>query len=389
MLMFGSRNPIGRGSGWLDPNAIGSTYPIPVNPAVPSVADQIATIPPGAVNDALRSQGSSLASRRGMFAGQPSQRPGIFGAPLVADTTPAQAPNQFADLIGPAPVAPKHHGFDWQMALAALGAALQGDNRVMLDIAKQRRRQQDDYKANLQRYQAAQQFASLPGMTARELETYMVDPKAWAAANATRYQAATLGEKDTRVYGNPQEGGSAYQAPRLVQNGVDTVQVDPMGAQPPRPVYSGTTDAQQYARGLGLDPGTAGYNSAQQDYVLRGNGPTAYGNDLGLEAVRQQNRMQLHTTPTYAQTHPRPSSGGRGGATHPPTLAGTVAPILAKMARGEPLTAGEQTAIDTYYHRGGKGGRGGRGSGGISKVATNPQTGEKVGWNGSAWVPVQ
>lgn len=352
-------------------------------------------------------------------AGQPAaflnpqmKKSGLFGAPMLADPSqvaapmpsPAPAPadsagpNQFADMIGPAPTAPKHHGFDWQMAIASLAATLNGDNQIIGDIAQRRRQQQADYLNSAQHYRDEQQIAGLPGMTRRELATYIADPKAWASANATRYQAATLGEKDTRVYGNPLDGGSAYQAPRFIQNGVDTVQVDPMGGKPPQPVYSGTTDAQQYARGLGLDPNTPDYNNAQQDYVLRGNGPTAYGYDVGLENTRQQNRiglegvrqgdrLQLRNTPTYSDTHPHSSGGhaGRGGG----TLAATVAPILAKVAQGQTPTPGEQQALDLYYHRGGRsrGGAGGGGSAGGGHVAVDAH-GNKIQWNGSAWVPI-
>jgi hypothetical protein len=173
--------------------------------------------------------------------------------------------------------------------------------------------------------------------------------------------------------------------PQYFTAGNDRIAYDPTTGQSDV-LYHGNQPFEDYAAALGLKQGTPEYAKALQDYVLRGNGPTAYGYDLDLEGARQRNRIALRQTPSYAQTHPRaPTAGGRGQ----PTLAGTIAPILAKVAHGETLTPGEQTALDTYYHRGGKGGRGGRGSGGITKVATNPQTGEKVGWNGSAWVPVQ
>src|SRR5690606_10583403 len=108
-------------------------------------------------------------------------------------------------------------------------------------------------------------------------------------------------------------------------------------------LYHGNQPFEDYASALGLKQGTPEYTNALQDYVLRGNGPTAYGYDVGLENDRQQHRLQLRSTPTYAQTHPHASTAGGHGQ---PTLAGTIAPILSKVARGETLTPGEQTALD-------------------------------------------
>lgn len=119
-------------------------------------------------------------------------------------------------------------------------------------------------------------------------------------------------------------------------------------------------DFAEYASSLGLEPGSPEWNSAAQDYILRGSGPAATANsnarddhrtanNIRLEGVRQKNRMdyqsagqsgreRLHGLPTYRDTHPLP--GGRGRAS------------------------------------------------GSAPTATGPN-GQKVMWNGKAWVPAQ
>jgi hypothetical protein len=188
--------------------------------------------------------------------------------------------------------------------------------------------------------------------------------------------------------------------PQYFMSGHDRVAFDPTtGAT--KTVYDAPEDFQQYADALGLDPGSDEYNAAMEDYVLRANGPTAQqgrvdlegvrqDNRVSLEGVRQGNRLSLRQTPTYANLHPRPAAapaGGGGGHGGPPRTTGNVyAPILAKMARGEPLSAGEQSVIG-YYGRGGRRGKTAT-TGGAGTIATDGK-GNKVRWDGKAWLPVR
>ena len=181
--------------------------------------------------------------------------------------------------------------------------------------------------------------------------------------------------------------------PDYFSAGRDRVRYDPRtGAS--SVIYDAPEEFETYATQFG-DAGTPEYQTASQDYVLRGNGPTAFGYDADLEGVRQGNRVSLENlrqtnrvglrqTPTYAATHPRPRTGG-GGATRP-TVAGVIAPILAKVSRGEQLTPGEQQAY-SMYRPGRGGGKGAVAGGGGGQTAPEPKTGKKVRWNGSAWVP--
>jgi hypothetical protein len=126
----------------------------------------------------------------------------------------------------------------------------------------------------------------------------------------------------------------------------------------PSVLYQAPSDAENYAATLGFQEGDEGYADAVMDYTLRSNGPTAYEQRRQLEDQRYGNRVNLRGVPTYANLHPRTGGGGRGngGGPRPPTsVGGAVAPLVAKLARGEQLTPSEQQAL-SYYSRGGRGG---------------------------------
>jgi hypothetical protein len=139
----------------------------------------------------------------------------------------------------------------------------------------------------------------------------------------------------------------------------------------PKVVFSAPSDAESYAASLGLKEGDEGYSDAIMDYVLKSSGPTAYSNRMTLEDLRSGNRQELKGTPTYRDLHPRPAAPSRGSGSRPPRGTGeVVAPILAKLARGEKLTPGETQALGMY--RGG-GRRGGGSLPGPTKPAPRPR----------------
>jgi hypothetical protein len=125
----------------------------------------------------------------------------------------------------------------------------------------------------------------------------------------------------------------------------------------PQVVFTAPSDAESYAASLGLKEGDEGYSEAIMDYVLKSSGPTAYENRRELEDLRYGNRRELRGLPTYRDLHPRPAAPSRGTGSRPPRGTGeVVAPILAKLARGEPLTAGETQALGMYRGGGRRGG---------------------------------
>lgn len=188
--------------------------------------------------------------------------------------------------------------------------------------------------------------------------------------------------------------------PQFFMSGEDRVSYNPVSGES-QMLYDAPEDFQLYADQMGLEPGSEEYNDAMADYVLRTAGPTANAgreyleglrqqNRLSMEGERQKNRMQLRQTPTYLQANPRASGGGgtRSGGGKP-TIAGVIAPILGKVANGQPLTAGEQDALNTYYRRtGGKKGATGQPTGSPTTIR-NPRTGQKMVLQNGKWVPIR
>lgn len=187
--------------------------------------------------------------------------------------------------------------------------------------------------------------------------------------------------------------------PQFFMSGEDRVSYNPVTGES-QMIYDAPEDFQLYADQMGFEPGTDEYNDAMADYVLRTAGPTANDgrqyletmrqqNRLAMEGERQKNRLQLRQTPTYLQANPRPSGGSRGSTGGKPTIAGVIAPILGKVANGQPLTSGEQQALNTYYRRSGRGGSSSGGGTNGGQVIRNPRTGEKMMLRDGKWVPVK
>lgn len=125
-------------------------------------------------------------------------------------------------------------------------------------------------------------------------------------------------------------------------------------------LYRGRQDAEIYADSMGFDRGSEEWNAAAEDFVLRGSGPSAHSRDLelddyrtandrDLEGYRQSNRLEMERT---RQLNRSAMEGAR--QSNRMTLRQT-AP--AKRSSSRP-------------------------------VATDGK-GNKVEWNGSAWVPAK
>jgi hypothetical protein len=191
--------------------------------------------------------------------------------------------------------------------------------------------------------------------------------------------------------------------PQFFSGAEDRLRYDPTTGQTTT-LYDAPTPAQEYAQGMGYDPDTADYRTAMQDYTLKGYGATAMQARMAQDAQRTQDRLSVRSAPTYRDTHARPAAPVRPRAqasyAPPRTTNAVIAPILAKMARGEPLTGNEQAALD-YNRRGSGGGRApiggaaGGGAGGGSPrtasppTATDPRTGRKIQFVNGAWAPAR
>lgn len=237
----------------------------------------------------------------------PRRRSGLFGssasAGMPVSPTPLSAPAQAAGIgagmqrgamnmagaLGDA-APPKKGGFDWRMAAGILGDMLGGLNGQAPIFAQNMWKMRQDREQHNQRMRETQ--------------------AEWNYRN-NQPDYSTVGNR--RFSYNPGTGEA-------------------------KTLFVAPTEAEDYARALGAEPGTPEFDTYMQDYILRHSGPTAtdnamseednrqgnrvdlegvrQGNRVSLEGVRQNNRQQLRTTPTYRDTHPRPratSSGGKGG----------------------------------------------------------------------------
>lgn len=181
---------------------------------------------------------------------------------------------------------------------------------------------------------------------------------------AERERQNHLADLQQRRQWQLEDAAAERNKPQYFSGAEDRLMFDPATGETST-VYDAPTDAETYAQAMGYDQGTPEYRTTLADYTLRGYGPTAtgnrsmlettrhnnrvslegvrQGNRVTLEGVRQANRKTLRSIPTYGQANPRPSA--------------------------KPRKAG--------------------GGASVGMTATNPQTGEKIKWNGSAWEPAR
>lgn len=144
---------------------------------------------------------------------------------------------------------------------------------------------------------------------------------------------------------------------------------------------------QEYASQFG-QPGSPEYQTALQDYVLKGWGSTAMDARTQLNNDRFQQRLQLKQTPTYGNLHPRqPAPQPRL-----PTVSTQLGSILGKVSTSGAgsLSRGEAEIYNTWKN----GRRGNRNSGatagGVAEgtIIRNPQTGARMKMQGGKWVAI-
>jgi len=338
----------------------------------------------------------------GGIMGKARPHDALANAPQIDPALPQGINPRLLEMLGAAPKKNDKWRAPVAMVLAGVGSALSGDDDGLRFVQKQIADSRNAYNKQLQDYQARKQIASLPGMTERELAAYMANPDQWGSqmsnALASHQAAANVGQSETRVYGNPNQGGSTYQPPRLIENGVDTIRYDPQTGQT-APAYQGMTQGEQYARSLGKQPGGPGWTSAVQDQQLGANGPSAMDARQALEGIRQGNRVQLRGMPPARA----PSAAPRAPSPSPSRVMGR---IMEKIEQGVPLAPGEQSLYDRQYNRGGRGtsgqASGGGGAGrGMSPVTTPPGAGQsregeirrnaqgkKIQLRNNQWVPI-
>jgi len=134
-----------------------------------------------------------------------------------------------------------------------------------------------------------------------------------------RYQRDRADHLDDRDYD--------ANKPQYFMSGEDRWRYDPMTGKS-EVVADAPQAFEEYAHAMGYEPGSPEYRRAMSDWVLRASGPTAtdndltlererYGNRVGLEGYRQQNRLAVRGTPTWRQSNPMPKAAPRPRAGGP------------------------------------------------------------------------
>ena len=177
--------------------------------------------------------------------------------------------------------------------------------------------------------------------------------------------------------------------PRYFAGNEDYRRYDPSTNQV-ETLFDAPRPEQEYASQFG-QPGSPEYQTALQDYVLKGWGSTAMDARTQLNNDRFQQRLQLKQTPSYANLHPRQPAPRQPRA---PTVSNVVASVLAKATSGQPLNAQEQQIFSAQVN-GRYGGRRGAGAGGgasgtVSEgtIIKNPTTGQRMKMQGGKWVAI-
>lgn len=271
----------------LDPASASGMQPPPISEAPPPPADWKKTLGASLVsqlaplaanglqmermNPAPAMRGGNLANR-GLFGSQPtlSADPSQIDKISNRDALPIEGANSKGK-----------KGIDWRMIAGIAGDALLGAvgrpglYAPMMEARREREWKQRQALADWRRDMAATAYK--------------------ADLDASKPDYATIGNR--------------------------RVQIDPPTGES-RVLFKAPHGFEDYAATLGYEPGTEEYDRAVQDYILRSSGPTAtdfdkelegvrYGNRVGLEGMRQRNRLQLRGTPTYRQANPAPRSSGR------------------------------------------------------------------------------
>lgn len=196
--------------------------------------------------------------------------------------------------------------------------------------------------------------------------------------------------------------------PQFANIGKSWARYDPLTGQTEQ-LFRAPSEEVQFATDLNLSPGTKEYAQAVRDRALGAQGPSAMAMRLkelqdqaargwaGIAETRRHNRVSEAQGDTrLSQTSP----------------SDVVGPIMAKMSRGEPLSQGEQAALDRYRSfdpfnammanmlggasqppataspaptapppRAQSGPR-------VGQTATNPKTGRRIRWDGKRWQPI-
>jgi len=194
------------------------------------------------------------------------------------------------------------------------------------------------------------------------------------------------------------------QKPQYVNNGKSWVRYDPVTGKAEQ-LFRSPSEEQQFAADLGLSPGTAEYYGAIKDRALGAQGPTNMA--FRLKELKDQSARGWAGLNEAKRHHGVTESQGWTNASEV-TPSKVIGPILNKIARGQSLSQGEQTALDRYkamdplnQYIGAMMGGGAMPSAPApspapaapkptgprrGQTATNPRTGQTITFDGKTWL---
>lgn len=187
--------------------------------------------------------------------------------------------------------------------------------------------------------------------------------------------------------------------PQYFSGSEDRVRYDPSAGTAER-IYDAPQDFEDYAAAQGAQQGTQDYYDAVDDYVLRGNGPTAFKYDRDLETLRQAGRASLEagrqdvrralTIRGQDMTDARGRRGQDIGSTDRRYLATTAsadrrrAQDIGSRDRNRSIDVGSRDRRESASFRG-TGGRGGRAATSRAR-AVDPRTKRAIVLDNGKWV---
>lgn len=276
----------------------------------------------------------------------PMKRSGMFGgAKPQGSAVPTEQPEWSASAMGVLPA----HGLETVGGLPRRGAAQPYDYEAALAAMLPQKKK----RSTLDKI-AAVAIPALMGLGGNQAGANAFTANQIAQRNERRSQKTeameTIAKWRHEDWARQNGADLRASAPRVI--GRSMVQYDPQGGTVDE-LYDGPEDFESYAETMGLEPGTQEYFDAVEDYVLKSDGPTAYEHDKGLDDYRTGNRLRIE--------------GERQGNRE--SLEGV-------RQRNRVTTRGLPTYRDANPRPGGK----------ARPTATGPN-GQRVEWNGSAWVP--
>ncbi len=274
---------------------------------------------------------------------------------------------------------PKKQGFNWGDAAIAFFGGPQA-MKIRADRQERTTKEEERQRIGAIQAQAYDHLVFDRGVHPAQARMMVQNPQKLAEEWSTSQRTREVSEGET-VMGPT----GSFTAPKSFEIGSNVYRYDPQ-AGGSQMIVQGQTEAERYAQTLGIPPGSPAFNAAVQDFTLRANGPTAFGQNRALQDARlgQSDINNRRSVGASIENNIRTTSTSRENRENTPV--GTVL-----NERGEVVVAYPNNRTTTLRNSrpvaGGR--RAGRAAGGgitDGTVIRNPQTGQTMVRRGGQWV---